>query len=78
LLALKGIAMFSPLSLLAAAPWAALAVLPASSFAKEEAPAPRSQAAIENCVSRESIAFGRGDQSAVLDETDHRTVSAAI
>ena len=75
LLALKGIAMFSPLPLLTAG---ALAVLPALLFAKEDAPASRSQGAIENCVSREWIAFGSGDQSAVLDETDHRMVSAAI
>jgi len=62
------------LSLLAAA---ALAALPALSLAKEDAPA-SGQGAIESCVSREWIAFGRGDQSAVLDEADHRTVSAAI
>ena len=75
LLALKGTAMASLLSLLAAA---ALAALPALSLAKEDAPASGSQGAIESCVSREWIAFGRGDQSAVLDEADHRTVSAAI
>ena len=70
--------MASLLSLLAAAPRAALALLPASAVAHDQSPTPRPPAAIENCVSRESIAFARGDQSAVLDEADHRTVSAVI
>jgi hypothetical protein len=42
--------------------------------AKEDAP----RAAIESCVSREWIALGSGDMSAVLDEADHRMVSSAI
>jgi hypothetical protein len=41
-------------------------------------PSHRPRAAIESCVSREWIAFGSGDQSAVLDDADHRAVSAAI
>lgn len=61
-----------PSLLFAAALWAAW-----PAFAKD-APGAAPQAAIESCVSREWIAFGSGDQSAVLDEADHRIVSAAM
>jgi hypothetical protein len=57
---------------------ALLAALPVLAPAKEEAPASRPQTAIESCVSHEWIAFGSGDRSALLDETDHHAVSAAI
>ncbi len=65
--------MSRPSLLLAAA---LMATLPA--LAKEGTPRAAPQAAIESCVSREWIAFGSGDQSAVLDDGDHRIVSAAI
>ena len=55
---------------------ALLAAWPA--FAKEATARAAPPAAIESCVSREWIAFGSGDQSAVLDEGDHRMVSAAM
>src|SRR5258706_14520372 len=67
--------MFRPLLLLAAA---VLAAVPAWLFAKEDTPGSKPQVAIESCVSREWIAFGSGDQSAVLDDADHRVVSAAM
>jgi hypothetical protein len=38
----------------------------------------RPQAAIENCVSREWIAFGSADMSAVLDDDDRVMVNAAL
>jgi hypothetical protein len=53
-----------------------LAALPA--LAKEDTPRVATPAAIENCVSREWISFGSGDQSALLDADDHRVVSAAL
>ena len=65
--------MSSPSLLLATA---LLVALPA--LAKEGTPRAAPQAAIESCVSREWIAFGSGDQSAVLDDGDHRVVSTAI
>jgi hypothetical protein len=56
----------------------AVALLAWPAFAKEDTPRVAPRSAIENCVSREWIAFGSGDQSAVLDDADHRVISAAI
>jgi hypothetical protein len=57
---------------------AVLAVLCGVASAKEDLLHARAQPPIESCVSRESISFGSGDQSALLDEADHRSVSAAM
>ena len=46
--------------------------------AKEDAPRPGALRPIESCVSRDSISFGRGDRSAVLDEADQRAVGTAL
>jgi hypothetical protein len=50
------------------------AVASAHSDAERAAP----PAPIESCVSRDAIAFRSGDLSAVLDDQDHRAVSAAM
>ena len=56
----------------------AAALLSWPAFAKEDMAHAAPRSAIENCVSREWIAFGSGDQSAVLDDGDHQAVSATI